>query len=120
MSVMAESVVAIWSAPVVSITNITFNNSGGAIASCTAVAFFAVTVYTVRALTSVGVPLIVQVIYTVTAKDAKDNTGSASFSLTVNVLAPNLANATEPPEDKEPHAVIEPSVLMAAKACQVE
>jgi hypothetical protein len=34
-------------------------------------------------------------IYTVTAKDAKDNTGSASFSLTVNVLAPNLANATD-------------------------
>jgi hypothetical protein len=106
-------------------------------------------------------------IYTVTAKDAKDNTGSASFSLTVNVLAPNLANATDqvatigsaitnitfnnsggaipsctaaptiaiwfapatfvilgagimPPEFESPHVVIEPSILMAAKACQVE
>jgi hypothetical protein len=32
-------------------------------------------------------------LYTVTAKDTKDNTDSASFSLTVNAPAPNIANA---------------------------
>jgi hypothetical protein len=82
--------------------------------SVSSMAFFAVTVYTLRALISVGVPLMVQVVllilkpagsvgatvqllsvYTVTAKNAIDDTDSASFSLTVNPLSPNLANAVD-------------------------
>jgi hypothetical protein len=61
MSVMAESVVAIWSAPVVFVRlgAGAFTVKEKLALSVLSVAFFAVTVYTVRALTSVGVPLIV-------------------------------------------------------------
>jgi hypothetical protein len=131
MSVMAESVVAIWSAPVVFvrlgagaftvkeklalsvlsvafITNITFNNSGGAIASCTAAPTLpaglsinsttctisgtptevrARTVYTVtvRALTSVGVPLMVQVALSI-LKPA----GSVGATVQLTIAPPEL------------------------------
>jgi hypothetical protein len=48
-------------------------------------------------------------LYTVTARNASDNTDNAIFSLTVNA---------QPYE--APHAVIEPSALRAAKADPVE
>jgi uncharacterized membrane protein (DUF2068 family) len=97
MSVMAESVVAIWSAPVVFVRlgAGAFTVKEKLALSVLSVAFFAVTVYTVRTISGTPTKMRALNIYTVTAKDAKDNTGSASFSLTVNVLAPNLANATD-------------------------
>ncbi|CAC9477778.1 hypothetical protein, partial [uncultured Gammaproteobacteria bacterium] len=80
------------------ITDITFGNSAGAIVSCTVAPTLPAGLSIDSATCTIsGTPTKMRAlnIYTVTAKDAKDNTGSASFSLTVNVLAPNLANATD-------------------------
>jgi hypothetical protein len=75
----------------------TFNNSGGAIASCTAAPTLPAGLsINSTTCTISGTPTEVRArtVYTVTAKNATDNTDSASFSLTVNAPAPNLT----PPE----------------------
>jgi hypothetical protein len=100
MLVMAKPIIAIWSAPVAfvrlgagaftvdqiattdsAITDITFSNSGGAIASCTV----APTLYTLRALTSVGTPLMVQVALSI-LKPA----GSVGVTVQLAIAPPEL------------------------------
>jgi hypothetical protein len=84
------------------ITNITFSNSGGAIAIIICDIFCSDCVYAKSPYlswnTTNGTSCIVNTrahtVYTVTAKNATDNTDSAVFSLTVNAPAPNLTNAT--------------------------
>jgi hypothetical protein len=76
------------------ITNITFSNLGGAIVSCTvAPALPAGLSIDSTTCTISGTPTKVRAlsVYTVTAKDATDNTGSAIVSLTVNVQDPTIS-----------------------------
>jgi alpha-tubulin suppressor-like RCC1 family protein len=80
------------------ITDITFSNSGGAIASCTVTPALPAGLSIDSATCTIsGTPTEVRAlsVYTVTAKDAKGNTGSASLSLTVNTPAPNIANVAD-------------------------
>ena len=80
------------------ITDITFSNSGGAIASCT-VAPTLPTGLSINSTTCTisGTPTKVRAptLYTITAKSVSNNTDIAVFSLTVNALAPNLANGID-------------------------
>jgi hypothetical protein len=101
-------------------------------------AFFAVTMYRVVVLTSVGVPLTVQVVLSI-LKPA----GSAGATVQLAIVLPELLKVmsvmVEPiiatwsapaafarlggivlPSDEEPHAAIEPSALTATKALKFE
>jgi hypothetical protein len=80
------------------ITNITFSNSGGAITSCAVAPTLpaGLSIDNVSCTIS-GTPTEVKVptLYTVTAKNAADDTDSTTFSLTVNTPAPNIANVAD-------------------------
>ncbi|CAC9519168.1 hypothetical protein [uncultured Gammaproteobacteria bacterium] len=80
------------------ITDITFSNSGGAITSCTvAPTLPAGLSINSTTCTISGTPTKVRAptLYTITAKSVSNNTDIAVFSLTVNALAPNLANGID-------------------------
>jgi hypothetical protein len=75
------------------ITDITFGNSAGAIASCT-----------VAPTLPAGLSI---------------DSATCTISGTPTKMR-ILGAGIMPPEFESPHVVIEPSILMAAKACQVE
>jgi hypothetical protein len=88
MLVMAEPIVATWSVAFARLGASTFTVKEKLALPVLSLASFAVTVYMLRA------EVRARTVYTVTAKNATDNTDSASFSLTVNAPAPNLTNTT--------------------------
>ncbi|SSC09788.1 hypothetical protein BPUTEOSOX_643 [thiotrophic endosymbiont of Bathymodiolus puteoserpentis (Logatchev)] len=135
MSVMAEPIIATWSATFAILGAGVFTVKDKLALPVLPLASFAVTVYTLRALTSVGVPLMVQVALSI-LKPA----GSAGVTVQLAIAPPELLKVmsvmTEsiitiwsapvafarlgagvvPPAVALPHATIDPSVLIATKA----
>ncbi|VVH55635.1 hypothetical protein BSPCLSOX_2235 [uncultured Gammaproteobacteria bacterium] len=139
MLVMAEPIVATWSVAFARLGASTFTVKEKLALPVLSLASFAVTVYMLRALILVGVPLMVQVALSI-LKPAGSVGATVQLAIApaelpkvMSVMArPTIAiwfapatfvilgAGIMPPEFESPHVVIEPSILMAAKACQVE